>query len=158
MKSHLLQIRAQNQHGVLGKVTNLLRRRMFNIEGLTAGATEQNGISHITVEISKTENFSAEQAKKQLSKIIETINVRDVDEHFITREIALFRIHFSQKNKTEILALPQMTNAKIIACEKKSIVVEFAGLPSEIDNFYELVKNFGVSEFTRSSVIAIRKG
>jgi acetolactate synthase small subunit len=44
MKTHTLVIRAQNSHGVLGKITNLLRRRMFNIEGLTAGTTDQKGI------------------------------------------------------------------------------------------------------------------
>jgi len=159
MKTHTLIIRAQNSDGVLGKITNLLRRRMFNIEGLTAGTTDQKGISQITVSFSGAgENkLNAEQAKKQLSKIIEILTVRDADENTISRELGLFRLHASEKNKPAIFDAVKVCGGKIIASGKKSVVVEVCGSADEIENFLEIAKTFGIQEFARSSGTAIKR-
>lgn len=156
MKSHILVLKALNKEGVLGKVTNLLRRRRFNIEGLTAGHTDQKGISHMTVAFSSEDDFNAEQAKKQLSKIIEIISVRDVQEKAVVREIALFKLHCSDKTKAPILDATKLFEGKIIDSGNKSIIVEITGTPKRIDQFHDLVRSYGVKEFIRSSVIAIK--
>ncbi len=156
MKSHILILKAINTYGVLGKVTNLLRRRRFNIEGLTAGHTDQKGISHITVAFSSEDDFNAEQAKKQLSKIVEVISVRDVQEKSVIREIALFKLHCSEKTKAPIFDATKLFEGKIVDSSKKTIIVEITGTPKRIDQFHELVRNYGVKEFIRSSVIAVK--
>jgi len=156
MKSHILLLRAKNNQGVLAKITNLIRRRGFNIEGLTAGHTEQKGISHVSVAFSGESNFNAEQAKKQLSKIIEIISVKSVEKEISIREIALLKIHCSEKNKAAIFDALKIFEGKIVAVGKKSVVCEVTGTPRRIDDFYELVKNFGIKEFVRSSVIGVQ--
>ena len=156
---HVLVLRAKNHHGVLGKITNLLRRRNFNIEGLTAGHTEQNGISHVTVAFSSKDDFNAEQAKKQLSKIIEVLSVKDVESSSVAvREIGLFCVHCNEKLKPALIDAIKLFEGKIIAVGKKSISCEITGTPKRIDDFFALVKNFGIREFQRSSVVAIKSG
>lgn len=157
MKSHVLLIKAQNRHGVLAKITNLLRRRMFNIEGLTAGHTEQGNVSHVTVAFDAKSEFNAEQAKKQLSKIIEVISVKDVEHGLVAREIALLKLHLSEKTKGPILDGTKLFEGKVIHIGKKSIIVEITGTPKRIDQFYELMHGFGVKELIRSSVIAMKE-
>jgi acetolactate synthase-1/3 small subunit len=156
-KDHILLIKAQNHYGVLAKVTNLLRRRMFNIEGMTAGYTEEKGISHITVYLSSqiATEVNLEQAKKQLSKIIEVISVKEVNKSTV-REMAIFKLHASEKTKPPILDAVKLFEGKIIGVDKKCIIVEVTGTPGRIDDFHDLVKNYGIKEFVRSSVIALK--
>lgn len=156
MNNHILLIRAQNKHGVLAKITNLIRRRGFNIEGMTAGHTEQNGISHVTVAFYGGNAFNAEQAKKQLSKIIEIISVKEMKKGSTIREIALIKLYCSEKNKAAIFDAVKIFEGKIVSVGNRSVVIEITGTPKRINDFHELVKNFGVKEFTRSSVIAVK--
>lgn len=156
MKNHILLIRAQNKHGVLAKITNLIRRRGFNIEGMTAGHTEQNGISHVTVAFYGGSAFNAEQAKKQLSKIIEIISVKEIQKGTTIREMALIKLYCSEKNKNAIIDAVKIFEGKIVSVGNKSIVVEVTGTPKRINDFHELVKNYGIKEFVRSSVIGVK--
>jgi acetolactate synthase-1/3 small subunit len=155
-KSHVLLIKATNNRGVLSKITNLLRRRMFNIEGMTAGYTEQNGISHITIAFDAKDDFNAEQASKQLSKIIEVISVVKLDSAVI-REIALVKLHCSDKSKAPILDATKLFEGKIISIGKKSIMIEITGTPKRIDQFLDLVRSYGLKSLVRSSVIAMKE-
>ncbi|MCT4591818.1 MAG: acetolactate synthase small subunit [Candidatus Gracilibacteria bacterium] len=157
MKSHVLIIKAKNSHGVLGKITNLLRRRMFNIEGMTAGYTNEKGISHVTVAFSGDEEFNAEQAKKQLSKIIEVISVKELESNSVMREMALIRLHCSEKTKAPIFDAAKLFEGKIISVGDKSVVIEITGTPRRIDQFHDLVRGYGVKEFIRSSLIAVKE-
>jgi len=156
MKDHILVLRAENRQGVLAKITNLIRRRGFNIEGMTAGHTEQKNISHVTVDFSGESSFNAEQAKKQLSKIIEIISVKAVTKDTAIREIALFKIHCSESTKAAIFDATKIFEGKVVAVGKKSVVIEITGTPKRIDDFHVLVKNYGIKEFVRSSVIAVK--
>ena len=138
-------------------MTNLLRRRMFNIEGLTAGHTEQNGISHITVVFDANDDFNAEQASKQLSKIIEVISVVELSSDAVIREIALINLHYSDKTKSPVLDAIKLFEGKVVSTGKKSVIVEITGTPKRIDQFLDLVRNCGIRSLIRSSAIAMKE-
>nr|MDQ2829961.1 acetolactate synthase small subunit [Chloroflexota bacterium] len=73
---HILVAQVQDQPGVLNRVTSLFRRRMFNIESLTVGHTDQPGVSRMTVVVDGART-SVEQVTKQLYKLIEVTKVSE---------------------------------------------------------------------------------
>ena len=54
-----------DQPGVLNRVSSLLRRRRFNVDSLNVGASEQPGISRMTIAL-RGDAAETEQAVKQL--------------------------------------------------------------------------------------------
>jgi acetolactate synthase I/III small subunit len=45
----ILILTVNNRPGVLNRITNLFSKRNYNIESITVGASEQEGVSRITV-------------------------------------------------------------------------------------------------------------
>ena len=45
----IITLTVQNRSGVLNRVTGLLQRRQFNIESISVGPTEADGISKMTL-------------------------------------------------------------------------------------------------------------
>jgi acetolactate synthase-1/3 small subunit len=70
--------------------------------------------------------------------------------------MAIFKLHASEKTKPPILDAVKLFEGKIIGVDKKCIIVEVTGTPGRIDDFHDLVKNYGIKEFVRSSVIALK--
>ena len=61
---------------VLPKISGLFSGKLYNLESLTVGTTEDPTISRMTIEtVSDDETF--EQIKKQLNKFVEVIKVID---------------------------------------------------------------------------------
>ena len=49
MNLHTFVVLVENKPGVLTRVSSLIRRRGFNIESLTVGHTETEGVSRMTI-------------------------------------------------------------------------------------------------------------
>jgi len=85
---HILVAQVQDRPGVLNRVASLFRRRMFNIESLTVGHTDQPGVSRMTVVVDGAKT-SVEQVMKQLYKLIEVTKVSEVThEGVVAHELA----------------------------------------------------------------------
>jgi len=74
---HILVAQVQDRPGVLNRVANLFRRRMFNIESLTVGHTDQAGMSRMTIVVDGA-TTDVEQVIKQLYKLIEVVKVSEI--------------------------------------------------------------------------------
>jgi len=75
----ILSIRVENRPGILFKVSNLFRARNFNIDSLTVGVMEDPSFAKMTVTTVGDEKQIA-QIVKQLDKMIDTIEVKRLDE------------------------------------------------------------------------------
>ena len=76
MKKRWISLYVENQVGVLPKISGLFSGKLYNLESLTVGTTEDPTISRMTIEtVSDDETF--EQIKKQLNKFVEVIKVID---------------------------------------------------------------------------------
>jgi len=51
---HIFIAYVEDKPGVLNRVASLFRRRVFNIESLTVGHTEQPGVSRMTIVVDTT--------------------------------------------------------------------------------------------------------
>ena len=152
----ILSIRVENKPGILFKVTHLFRARNFNIDSISVGVMEKPEFSKIVITTVGTEKQIA-QIVKQLDKMIDTIEVKRLDEKkSVYKELALFKIKLSgSSDSTEINKLANTFGAKIHNNQKDSVIVELTSTPDEIKSFEESVKPFGILDSARTGVTAL---
>lgn len=148
----------EDKPGVLGHVVSLFRRRNYNIESLTVGHTEVEGISRMTVVVNATDAI-IEQVGKQLYKLISVTKVNEVaDDDAVIRELALIKVHATSSNRGEIKELVDIFRAQIIDVSHESLVVEITGTEDKVDSLIEMLRPFGIKELTRTGRVAMLRG
>ena len=100
---HTLSVLVENKPGVLSRVTGLFSRRGFNIDSLAVGPTERSDRSVITIRVDCTRH-SVEQVVKQLDKLIDVIDVIEVQPDLaIERELLLIKVRSDAATRMEIM-------------------------------------------------------
>ena len=152
----ILSIRVENKPGILFKVTNLFRARNFNIDSISVGVMENPEFSKMTITTVGTEKQIA-QIVKQLDKMIDTIEVKRLDEKkSVYKELVLFKIKLSEaSDSTEISKLANTYGAKIHNGQEDSLIVELTSTPDKIKAFEESIKSFGILDSARTGVAAL---
>ncbi len=97
------------------------------------------------------------QIVKQLDKMIDTIEVKRLDEKkSVYKELALFRIKANiESDGTEISKLASTFGAKIHNGPEDSLIAELTSTPDKIKEFEESVKPFGILDSARTGVAAL---
>jgi len=152
----ILSIRVENKPGILFKVTHLFRSRNFNIDSISVGVMENPEFSKMTITTVGTEKQIA-QIVKQLDKMIDTIEVKRLDEkESVYKELALFKVKLSDaSDSAEINKLANTFGAKIHNEQENSLIVELTSTPDEIKSFEESIKSFGILDSARTGVTAL---
>ena len=152
----ILSIKVENKPGILFKVTNLFRARNFNIDSISVGVMENTEFSKMVITTVGTEKQIA-QIVKQLDKMIDTIEVKRLDEKkSVYKELALFKIKLNgSSDSTEIGKLADTYGAKIHNGQEGSLIVELTSTPDKIKAFEESIKPFGILDSARTGVTAL---
>lgn len=155
----ILSVIVDNKPGVLFRVTNLFRARNFNIESITVGITEQQDVSRMTIAI-QSDSRTTDQLVKQLSKLIDIIEVRVLDTgNTVFRELALIKLKaHDPTSRMEITHFSNIFRAKILDVSKDSMMVEITGTPDKIDAFKSIVDPYGIIQIARTGVSALPRG
>jgi len=155
----ILSVIVDNKPGVLFRVTNLFRARNFNIESITVGTTEQHDISRMTIAI-QSDSRTTDQLVKQLSKLIDIIEVRLLDTgNTVFRELALIKMKaHDPTSRMEITHFSNIFRAKILDVSKDSMMVEITGTPDKIDAFKSIVDPYGIIQIARTGVSSLPRG
>jgi len=154
----ILSIVVENKPGILFKVTHLFRSRNFNIDSISVGVTEDPEFSRMTIVTSGDEK-RIRQIVKQLDKMIDTVEVKHLDEHkTVYRELILFKIKVnSAADSMELNKLANAYGAKIHDVKRDSIMIELTATPDHILAFEELAKPFGILETARTGMAALQR-
>jgi acetolactate synthase-1/3 small subunit len=154
----IISILVENKTGILFKVTHLFRSRNFNIDSISVGVTADPEFSRMTITTEGDEKH-VQQIVKQLDKMIDTVEVRRLDEHkTVYRELILFKIKINKaEDSMEINKLANSYGAKVHDVKKDSIMVELTATPDQINAFEELAKPFGIIETARTGVAALQR-
>jgi len=154
----ILSILVENKPGILFKVTHLFRSKNFNIDSISVGVTENPEISKMTITTYGDEKQIA-QIVKQLDKMIDTVEVKHLDEHkTVYRELCIFKIKLSNANDSmEINKLANAYGGKVHDVKKESIMVELTATPDQIKAFEELAAPFGILDVSRTGVAAMER-
>ncbi|MDQ2831177.1 MAG: acetolactate synthase small subunit, partial [Chloroflexota bacterium] len=139
------------------RVTSLFRRRMFNIESLTVGHTDQPGVSRMTVVVDGART-SVEQVTKQLYKLIEVTKVSEVtQESVVAHELALIKVSASAGHRPEVLQLASVYNATVVHVTPDAVLIEATGPEDKVDALVSVLRTYGIKEMVRTGVIAMTK-
>jgi acetolactate synthase-1/3 small subunit len=154
----ILSILVENKPGILFKVTHLFRSRNFNIDSISVGVTENPDFSRMTITTYGDEKRIT-QIVKQLDKMIDTIEVTQLDEHkTVYRELSIFKIKLS--NASDSMEINKLANAyggKVHDVKKDSMMVELTATPDQIAAFEELAAPFGILDVARTGVAALQR-
>ncbi len=154
----ILSILVENKPGILWKVTNLFRGKNFNIDSISVGVTADPEFSRMTITTYGDEK-RIQQIVKQLDKMIDTVEVKQLDEHkTVYRELIIFKIKINTPSDSmEINKLASAYGGKVHDVKKDSIMVELTSTPHQIEAFQELAKPFGIIETARTGVAALQR-
>lgn len=155
----IITLTVSNRPGVLNRITNLFSKRNYNIESITVGHSEQEGISRMTVVVNVEEERILEQITKQLNKQIDVIKVVDVtDQAIVARELALVKVSVNAQNRGEIYSLVEPFRASVIDISKDSLVIQITGETDKVEAMIELLRPYGIKELARTGTTAIQRG
>jgi acetolactate synthase-1/3 small subunit len=155
---HTLSVLVENKPGVLARVAELFARRGFNIESLAVGTTQKPDISRMTIVVD-VEEHSLEQVRKQLHKLINVIEIVDLDpESSVAREMVMAKIKADPENRSEVIEIVDIFRGNIVDVSRESITVEVTGNASKLAAFEDLVKPYGIKELVRTGKVALPRG
>jgi len=155
---HVISVLVENKAGVLARVAGLFSGRGFNIDSLTVGPTADKTLSRMTI-VATGDDQTIEQINKQLNKLIDVVKVQDLSvERHIERELVLVKMTCAPKNRSEIIELVDIFQARILEVFAKGLIVEIAGDREKIADFIELLTPYGIREIIRTGRIAIARG
>jgi acetolactate synthase, small subunit len=157
-KKEVISILVDNQYNVLSRISSLIGRRGFNIDTITASATQDPEITRITIGFTGTEQ-SLSQLLTQMGKleIVREIFVLDPAES-VFRELLLIKLKADKSVRSAIIEIVDIYRARIIDLSKDSMIIELTGAPDKIDGFMKMLDCYEMVEFCRTGVTGIRSG
>jgi acetolactate synthase I/III small subunit len=158
-QTKVISVLVENKPGVLHGVSNLFRRRNFNIESITVGPSQNSEIARMTITVNGDEK-TLEQVVKQLAKLIDVLKVEELEPgHFVMRELALIKVNVpTPKERSDIINCVEVFRGRIIDVSTDSLTVEITATPDKLDAFLNLMKTNGVIELARTGITALARG
>jgi acetolactate synthase-1/3 small subunit len=146
--------------GVLTRVASLFRRLNININSLTVGSSEREGLSRLTLVC----EASAEAGHRIQASLFKLENVVDVDDigqaPSVTRELALIKVAATPRTRSQVFELVEVFRARIVDLAPESLTIEMTGVESKIEGLIQVL-NEGegrVLEICRSGKMTMRRG
>ena len=157
MKKEVLSVYVDNKANVLSRVVSLYGRRGFNIDSLTVSATNDPGISRITI-VFEGDNLTLHQIVAQTEKleVVRSIKTLDGSKSFF-RELLMIKVKADQSKRREIKEIVDIFRAKIINLTKEEMVLELTGAPEKLDAFLDLIEDYEIVDICRTGVTGIEK-
>ena len=149
----------ENQPGVLFNVSNLIRRRGFNIESITVGAIEGSKLSRMTITVD-VDSKTLGKMVDQLDKMVEVIQVKRLDPlRTVRREMLLVKLDVTDPmSREDALRFVNNQHGLVLDVDVETLMAEVTGSPDELDSFLEYVKPIGIIEMSRTGITALEKG
>lgn len=158
MKKHVLSVLVENHSGVLSRISGLFSRRGYNIDSLSVGETEDPKVSRMTI-VADADEYTLEQIKKQLNKLIDVIKVIELkEETSIYRELAMIKIKASKANRAEIIEIANIFRAHTVDVSNDSLIIEATGDQGKISALCNMLEPYGIKEVIRTGLTALQRG
>ena len=157
-KYHVISTLVEDKPGVLQKVAGLFNRRGFNIDSITVGNSEVEGLSRMVITVHADER-GLEQVTKQLNKLVDVIKIKDITKNAVKRELCLIKVNVpNEKARAEIMQYTNIFRAKIVDVTEETLIIELTGDREKIDAFISLLKGYGIKRISRTGLTAMARG
>lgn len=154
-RKHIFSILVQNEPGVLAHVAGMFAARNFNIDSLVVGRTEDPALSRMVL-VSTGDDFTMEQVRKQLGKLITVVKVRDLSElDCVERDLLLVQVHCPPEHRGELRQITEIFRGSIVDVSSKTVIIQLTGPEAKIESFVELCRPHGIQKMSRTGVIAM---
>ena len=131
-KYHVISTLVEDKPGVLQKVAGMFNRRGFNIDGITVGSSEVEGLSRMVITVHADEK-GLEQVMKQLNKLIDVIKIKDITEKAVKRELCLVKVSIpNAEARAEIMQYSNIFRAHILDVTEETLMMELTGDKNKI--------------------------
>ncbi len=153
---HIIAVSLQNEAGALTRVAGLFSTRGYNIESLSVAATDDPGMSRITL-VTKGSDAVIAQILNQLSKLIDVVEVVDMTlgEH-IERELAVLKLKVAATQADAVRGYVLRGGGRVLYAERGQFIVELTASESEINGFIaDLAGGAELLEVVRSGALGI---
>ncbi|WP_407415253.1 acetolactate synthase small subunit [Methanobrevibacter sp.] len=155
---HVISTLVENRPGVLQKVAGLFTRRDFNIEGITVGKSETDGLARMVITVKADEKI-LEQVTKQLNKLVDVIKIKDITNNAVKRELCLVKVNVpNEKARAEIIQNVSIFRANIVDVSEETLMIEITGDVEKINAFISLLNNYGIKKISRTGLTAMARG
>jgi acetolactate synthase I/III small subunit len=157
-RRHLFVVHVENKPGVLDRVASLFRRRSYNIESLTVGRTDQDGVSRMTIVI-EGDDHTARLMEANLYKLVNVLHVENLSyEPAVVRDLALIKVKASADERAQVLQVAEVFRARVVDIGPQTVVVEITGTDDKIQGLVEVLEPYGILEMVRTGAVAMRRG
>ena len=147
-----------NKPGVLNRVASLFRRRAFNIESMTVGHTELEGLSRMTIVVD-TDERGARLVEANLYKLLPVRRVDNITRvPTIARDLAMIKVSATGDARAQVMQLVDVYRARIVDVSPESLVIETTGTEDKIDSLLEVLRPYGVIEMVRTGRAEMARG
>lgn len=147
-----------NKPGVLSRVASLFRRRAFNIESLTVGRTEHEGLSRMTIVVD-TDERGARLVQANLYKLLPVRQVQNVTRAgTIGRDLAMIKVAATGDARTQVMQLVDVYRGRVVDVSPEALIIETTGTEDKIDSLLEVLRPYGVTEMVRTGRIEMVRG
>lgn len=155
---HTFAVYVDNKPGVLNRVASLFRRRGFNIESLTVGHTETDGISRMTIVVD-TDERGARLVEANLYKLIPVRRVDNITQRpAISRDLAMIKVAAMGDGRTQVMQLADVYRARIVDVSPETLVIEATGTEEKIDSLVEMLRPYTIVEMVRTGRVVMARG
>ena len=140
------------------KVAGLFNRRGFNIDSITVGESEVEGLSRMVISV-HADQKGLEQVTKQLNKLVDVIKIKDISKNAVKRELCLVKVNIpNEKARAEIMQYSNIFRAKIVDVTEETLLIELTGDKKKINAFISLLKGYGIKKISRTGLTAMARG
>ena len=154
----VLSLLADNNSGVLSRISGLFSRRGYNIESITAGVTADPKYSRITIVTCGDEEI-IDQIEKQVAKLEDVRDVKELPiESSVHRELCMIKVRTASAERENIVSLAGIFRGNIIDVASDSVIVEITGNQSKIDAFIGLLDGYEILEVARTGIAGLSRG
>ena len=158
LEYHIISTLVEDKPGVLQKVAGLFNRRGFNIDSITVGNSEVEGLSRMVISV-HADKKGLEQVIKQLNKLVDVIKIKDITKTAVKRELCLIKVNVpNEKARAEIMQYTNIFRAKVLDVTEETLVIELTGDKKKINAFISLVEGYGIKKIARTGLTAMARG
>ena len=158
LQYHIISTLVEDKPGVLQKVAGMFNRRGFNIDSITVGNSEVEGLSRMVITVHADEK-GLEQVMKQLNKLIDVIKIKDITKKAVKRELCLIKVSIpNAEARAEIMQYTNIFRAHILDVTEETLMIELTGDKNKINAFISLVEGYGIKRIARTGLTAMSRG
>jgi acetolactate synthase I/III small subunit len=155
---HTFAVYVEDKPGVLNRIASLFRRRAFNIDSLTVGHTETEGVSRMTI-VCDADETSARRIEANVYKLVNVLRVDDLSHlSSVARELAMIKVSATSENRAQVMQLADVFRARVVDVSPESLIVETTGTEEKIDRLLDVLRPYGVLEMVRTGRVSMARG